>query len=51
MEMELNKDDGNRVTEKRKRGKLKKRFLDVVKENMGKLVQRRQMLKTERFGE
>ena len=36
---------------KRKRGRPKRRFLDVVKEDMGKLVQRRQMLKTEMFGE
>ena len=36
---------------KRRRGRPKRRFLDVVKENMGKLVQRRRMLKTERFGE
>ena len=43
MEMELPR--------KRKRGRPKRRFLDVVKEDMGKLVQRRRMLKTERFGE
>ena len=36
---------------KRKRGRTKRRFLDVVKEDVGKLVQRRRMLKTERFGE
>ena len=36
---------------KRKRGRPKRRFLDVVKEDMGKLVQRRRMLKTGRFGE
>ena len=36
---------------KRKRGRPKRRFVDVVKENMGKLVRRRRMLKTERFGE
>ena len=35
---------------KRRRGRLKRRFLDVVKKDMGKLVQRRRMLKTERFG-
>ena len=35
---------------KRKRERPKRRFLDVVKEDMGKLVQRRRMLKTERFG-
>ena len=43
MEMEL--------TGKRKRRRPKRRFLDVVKEDMGKLAQRRRMLKTERFGE
>ena len=42
MEMELR--------EKRKRGR-PKRFLDVVKEDMGKLVRRRRILKTERCGE
>ena len=36
---------------KRRRGRPKRRFLDVVKEDMGKLVQRRRMLKRERFGE
>ena len=36
---------------KRKRGRPKKRFLDVVKKIWGKLVRRRRMLKTERFGE
>ena len=36
---------------KRKRGRPKRRFLDVVKEDMGKLVRRRQMLKSERCGE
>ena len=36
---------------KRRRGRPKRRFLDVVKEDMGKLVQRRRMLKTERCGE
>ena len=35
---------------KRKRGRSKRRFVDVVKEDKGKLVQRRRMLKTERFG-
>ena len=35
---------------KRRRGRPKRRFLDVVKEDMGKLVRRRQMLKTGRFG-
>ena len=34
---------------KRKRGRPKRRFLDVVKEDMGKLVQRRRTLKTGRF--
>ena len=34
---------------KRKRGRPKRRFL--VKEDMGKLVRRRRMMKTERFGE
>ena len=33
-----------------KRGRPKRRFLDVVKEDMGKLVQRRQTLKTGWFG-
>ena len=33
---------------KRKRGKAKRRFLDVVKEDMGKLVQKRQILETGR---
>ena len=36
---------------KRKRGRPKRRFVDVVKENMGKLVRRRRMLKIERFAE
>ena len=36
---------------KRKRGKPKRRFLDVVKEDWGKLVQGRRKLKTGRFGE
>ena len=36
---------------KRKRGRTKGRFLDVVKEDMGNLVQRRRTLKTGRFGE
>ena len=36
---------------KRKRGRPRRRFLDVVKEDMGKLVRRRRMLKTEWFGE
>ena len=35
---------------KRKRKRPKRRFVDVVKEDMVKLVQRRRMLKTERFG-
>ena len=35
---------------KRKRGKPKKRFLNLVKEVMRKLVQRRRTLKTRRFG-
>ena len=35
---------------KRKRGRPKRRFLDLVKEDMAELVQRRRMLKTERFG-
>ena len=35
---------------KRKKGRPKRRFLDLVKEDMAKLVQRRRMLKTERFG-
>ena len=37
MEMELPR--------KRKRGRLKRKFLDVVKEDMEKLVQRRRTLK------
>ena len=36
---------------KKKRGRPKRRFLNVVKEDMGKLVQRRLTLKTGRFGE
>ena len=36
---------------KRKRGRPKRRFLDVVKEDMGKLVRGRRTLKTGRFGE
>ena len=36
---------------KRRRGRPKRRFLDVVKEDWGKLVQRRRMLKTEKCGE
>ena len=36
---------------KRKRGRPKRRFLDVVKKIWGKLVQRRRTLKTGRFGE
>ena len=36
---------------KRRSGRPKKRFLDTVKEDMGKLVRRRRMLKTERCGE
>ena len=43
MEMEL--------PEKRKRGRAKRQFLDIVKEDMGKLVRRRWTLKKERFGE
>ena len=35
---------------KRKRGRPKRRFLDVVKEDMGKLVRGRRTLKTERCG-
>ena len=47
---------GRRVMEmelpgKRKRGRPTRRFLDVVKEDMGKLVQGRQSLKTGCFGE
>ena len=42
MEMEL--------PEKRKRERPKRRFLDVVKEDMRKLVRRRRTLKTERCG-
>ena len=36
---------------KRKRGRPKRRFLDAVKEDMGKLVRRRRTLKIGRFGE
>ena len=36
---------------KRKRGRPKRRFLNVVKEDYGKLVRRRRALKTGRFGE
>ena len=36
---------------KRKRGRPKRRFLKLVKEDMGKLVQRRQTLKIGQFGE
>ena len=36
---------------KRRRGKPKRIFLDIVKEDMGKVVRRRRMLKTEIFGE
>ena len=43
MEMEL--------LAKRKRGRPKRRFLDVVKEDMGKSMQRRRTLKTGWFGE
>ena len=43
MEMEL--------SGKRRRGRPKRRFLDVVKKDMGKLVRRKRMLKTERYGE
>ena len=35
---------------KRRRGRSKRRFLDVVKEDMAEVVQRGEMLKTERFG-
>ena len=35
---------------KRKRGRSKKRFLNLVKEDMRKLLRRRRTLKTERFG-
>ena len=42
---------GMELPGKRKRGRPKRRYLDVVKEDMGKLVQRRQMLKTGQFGE
>ena len=35
---------------KRKRGRPKRRFLDVAKEDMGKLVQRRQTLKIGWYG-
>ena len=43
MEMEL--------SGKRKRGRPKRRFLDVVKDDMEKLVRGRRTLKTERCGE
>ena len=36
---------------KRKIGRPKRRFLDIVKEDMGKLVRGRRTLKTGRFGE
>ena len=36
---------------KRRRGRQKRRFIDVVKEDMGKLVRGRRTLKTGRFGE
>ena len=39
------------VLEKRKRGRPKRIFLDVVKEDRRKLVRRRRTLKTGRFGE
>ena len=39
------------VPGKRKRGRPKRKFLDVVKEDIGKLVRRRRMLKTGRFEE
>ena len=47
---------GRRVMEmelpgKRERGRPKRRFLDVVKEDMGKLVQGRWTLKTGQFGQ
>ena len=42
MEMEL--------PEKRRRGRPLKRFVDVVKENMGKVGAKERMLKTETFG-
>ena len=35
----------------RRRGRPKRRFLDVVKKDMGEVGARRRMLKTERFGE
>ena len=36
---------------KRKRGRPKRKFLDLVKENVGELVQRRRTFKTGWFGE
>ena len=42
---------GNGVTGKRRRERSMRRSLDLVKKDMGKLVQRRRMLKTKRFGE
>ena len=36
---------------RRKRGRPKRRFLDVVKEDRGELVRRRRTLKIGRFGE
>ena len=47
---------GRRVMEmklpgKRKRGRPKRRFRDIVKEDMGKLVRGRRTFKTGRFGE
>ena len=39
------------LQEKRKRGRPKKRFLDVVKEDMGEFGTRRRTLKIERLGE
>ena len=40
-----------KLTGKRKRERPKRRFLGVVKEDMGKLVRGRRTLKTARFGE
>ena len=44
------KDDRNGATGKEERGKPKKRFLNLVKEDMQELVQRRRTLKTGWFG-
>ena len=38
------------LPEKRKRGRPKRKFLNLAKEDMGMLVRRRQTLKTGRFG-